>query len=421
MHEPPRPGVRWHRIAGAIVLTFLILEGFSQMAILAWSGQRYRSLSPYVWSPYGLVRNNPKLTSPAFTINRNGFRDERDYTQPKPPKTLRVLMLGGSTLYSGLQASVVDVIPETQRVDSRSTMAQFLRDRLAADPEMAGVPVEVLNASVNYNTIVEVSTAYLAEYAYWNPDFVIVAGSANNFSRAMRAGAVQRRDYGIMSAHLWRSEFDRMNRNDLMSASDGVIRSLADRSAAVALGAKFSSKAIDAAVSRSSVWSRSLPAATPTQPAPAPTRGVALADWDEFDRYVNEYLGYASAMTAMARRHDQQMAFFWEHLLAHVGEAKPLTPDERRLFAANVHPGSRKDAEYTYHARDRVAEFCGANGIAFLDPIERLKVHPGSVFIDYLHYTADGNRFMADFIYDQLRDAFHRRADELRAGRGSAH
>jgi hypothetical protein len=402
--------VRWRRVLGFLVLAALFTEGGARLAIYAWSGQSYRSLSPYVWSPYGLVRNNPKLTSPEFVINKNGFRDVRDYTQSKPPRTLRVILLGGSTLYSGLQASVFDVIPTTRRVDSRSTIAQFLRDRLAADPAFAGVQIEVINAAVNFNTIVEVSTAYLAEYAHWDADFIIVAGSSNNFSRAMPEGSVRRRDWTIMAPHAWRGEFERIvNGNDLLSTVDNGLRALGDHSAAVAGSAKLLSRAIDAAVGRSAALAGRLGL------LPASTKGITLANWGEYDQYVDEYLGYASAMVALAHYRHQEIAFFWEHLLAHVGSIKPLTQDEQTLFNANFGPWSAQDAAFTYHARDRVADFCARNGVPFLDPIERLKRHSGQVFIDYLHYTAEGNRFMSEFIYDQLREAFRLRAEQLRA------
>jgi hypothetical protein len=37
------------------------------------------------------------------------------------------------------------------------------------------------------------------------------------------------------------------------------------------------------------------------------------------------------------------------------------------------------------------------------------------VYIDYIHYTREGNRFMAKFMYDSLRDAIHERAARLRS------
>src|SRR6266550_2858135 len=94
--------IRWHRIWGLLLLSFLVIELVSQVFVYRWAGERFRTFEKYHWSAYGLVRNNPELTSPEFKINANGFRNARTLTREKPPNTLRVLMLGGSVLYSGL-------------------------------------------------------------------------------------------------------------------------------------------------------------------------------------------------------------------------------------------------------------------------------------------------------------------------------
>src|SRR3990172_1568332 len=94
--------IRWRRIVGVVLLLGLLAEGASQLVVFLCVGERYRTFAPYVWSPYGVVRNNPRLTSPQFKIDASGFRALRDYSREKPKRTLRVMMLGGSVLYSGL-------------------------------------------------------------------------------------------------------------------------------------------------------------------------------------------------------------------------------------------------------------------------------------------------------------------------------
>ena len=94
----PEPKVRWGRILAIFGLLLLLVEVGAQVFIYAWSGKRYQSLSPYIWSPYGLVRNNPRFTSVAFQINENGFRNLAPFTRKKPPNTLRVMVLGGSVM-----------------------------------------------------------------------------------------------------------------------------------------------------------------------------------------------------------------------------------------------------------------------------------------------------------------------------------
>ena len=64
--------IRWARIAAVLVVILGLVEAASQLFTYVWAGQPYRSFAKYRWSPYGLVRNNPELTMPGYTINANG-------------------------------------------------------------------------------------------------------------------------------------------------------------------------------------------------------------------------------------------------------------------------------------------------------------------------------------------------------------
>src|ERR1043165_3155531 len=70
----------------------------------------------------------------------------------------------------------------------------------------------------------------------------------------------------------------------------------------------------------------------------------------------------------------------------------------------------------TLFRSDRLSEFCDERGVTFLNPLDVLKTDCETVFIDYWHYTKEGNRAMAQFIYEQMKDTFHRRAQMLRKG-----
>ena len=45
-----------------------------------------------------------------------------------------------------------------------------------------------------------------------------------------------------------------------------------------------------------------------------------------------------------------------------------------------------------------------------------MKTNRDTLFIDYLHYTKEGNRAMARFIHEQMADTFRRRAQSVREG-----
>ncbi|HKQ53069.1 MAG TPA: hypothetical protein VJT74_11905, partial [Pyrinomonadaceae bacterium] len=388
--------IRWGRIFGLLILSLLVVELACQVYVYFWAGERFRSFHKQVWSPYGLVRNNPELTLPGFHHNRNGFRNVQDFTRAKPEKTLRVMMLGGSTLYSGIAGTHVR---GAERVDSNATVAQFLEQELRADPDLAGLNVEVINAAVNFNRIVEVSEGYLAEYAHWQPDVVIVFGSANNFNVSMpEQGEVYRREYGVQPDHAWKLEFDRAaNRRTFLALSEHVLLFAEENLAGVALAKKGLTSLIDDAFALTQRWSL----------AKRERKTKTHADREECDLYINEYLGYADALVAAAKRQDQEVAFFWEYFLRHLGGVRPFSDREQEVYD-KIHQGpNQEEIDFNFYARDRLAEFCHARGVAFLNPLDVLKTHAGTVFIDYLHYTKEGNQVMARFIYEQLKETFH--------------
>jgi hypothetical protein len=397
--------VRWGRIFGLLLLSLLIVEAASQIYVYAWAGERFRSFHKQTWSPYGLVRNNPDLTLPGFHHNRNGFRNLKDFTQKKPANTLRVIMLGGSTLYSGIASTHA---AGAERVDSDATAAQFLEGELRADPALAGLNVEVINAAVNFNRIVEISGGYLAEYAHWQPDVVIVFGSANNFNVSMpERGEVYRREYGVQPDHAWKAEFDRAaNRKTFLALSEHAVLYLEDNLASVALAKKVMTSAIDDAFALSK--RRSLA----RKPAPPRT----YADREECDLYINEYLGYADALVADAKRNGQDVAFFWEYFLRHLGGIRPFSDREQAVYDKIRRGQDGREIDFNFYARDRLAEFCDERGVTFLNPLDVLRTNRETVFIDYLHYTKEGNRAMARFIYERMRETFRRRAQMVREG-----
>ena len=400
--------VRWHRIVGILLVAVVVAEGLAQLAVFSWAGERFRSFSPYIWSPYGLVRNNPAFTSPKFRISPHGFRSTRDYEPKKPPGTIRVLMLGGSVLYSGLGGAVLAA--DADRVDSSSTIAQFLESRLSADPELKGLHAEVINAAVNFNRIVEVSSAYLTEYAYWEPDLVIICGSANNFSNGPKAGSIYERSFQIQTAHPWKLEFERLcNGHSLGTLLEFTWRQMAEHSASAAILRKGLTFAVDSAFAETASLQTRL-----GLEAPPPAQSFTPAGWDEYDRYIAEYLDYADAIVYPAKRQGQQVAFFWEYFLTHLDGIRPRSASEEAIYRGTRRASDAVDKEFDVYSRDKVRAYCESRGVAFLDPIDVLRQPSAPVYIDSLHYTREGNHIMADFMYEGLKDFVYSAARKLK-------
>ncbi len=383
--------IRWRRIFAILVVLVCVVELVSQAFTFLWAEHRYDSFSKYRWSPYGLVRNNPALTMPGYTINENGFRDLADYSEVKPPNTIRILMVGGSVLYSPLAGKMVSGV---ERVDSSSTIAQFLQQEMSSDPAFSGVRVEVLNAAVNFSRIQEVSAGYIYEYSNWDPDLVIVFGSGNNFGNYSPKGAVERRAFGFQTPHPWRLEFERVaNEHTFASFLGHSLAHVESELSSVAWAHKLGSALIDKLFDFSAKHDFS------RRPVPSSEPSTL----EEYDRYIAEYLGYADAMIAVARRRAQPIAFFWEYYLAHLKGVKTFSAGEEELFARLRTKRTPQDAAFCLHARDSIGAYLHTQNVPFVDPIETLQRESRTVFSDHIHYTSDGNHLIAKALYRQLR------------------
>jgi hypothetical protein len=293
-------------------------------------------------------------------------------------------------------------------------VAQFLERELRADPELAGIDVQGINAAVNFNRIVEVTENFIKDGVFYEPDIVVVGGSANNFAYYMTSADVRARRGGIQMPHPWELEFQRrVNRGTFVSLGENTLDTLDHYSATTAVARKIASGTVDGAFSASTAlaWSWGISTIPTTAPPGAP------ATFPEFDQYVDEYLGYADALVAVATRHHAAVAFFWEYLLGSLGGIKPMSADEATVYGIVRRPTWEVDKSFDDHARDRVRTYCDERGVTFVDPLEELRRSDDTIFIDYLHYTAEGNRFMAHVIYDRLKNVFHERARALREER----
>lgn len=299
---------------------------------------------------------------------------------------------GGSVLYSGLAGARLE---QYGRVSGAETIAPYLEAMLAADPRFAGRTVEVINAAVNFNRIVEIASAYLEEYLHWQPDLVVVFGSVNNFNWYRRTGDLAAGNTALQLPHPFRLEFERqVNEHSLAAFIERAWRTGAEHSAALALA----SKACVALADRLVQWAQRL--AAPVMPPDAAEPGPETAE--ESRAYFQIYASYADAMVAAARRAKQDIAFVWEPALGNLDGLKPLSADERALLksiaSSHDHSAQFETARKAFHTLFDTA------GVPVIDPTEALRTKPETVFIDYVHYTPDGNRFVASLVYKELSD-----------------
>ncbi|MDQ6828455.1 MAG: hypothetical protein M3081_06265, partial [Gemmatimonadota bacterium] len=219
-------------------------------------------------------------------------------------------------------------------------------------------------------------------------------------------------------------EFDRLaNGHGAQSWTENSLRTLEEHLASVAIARRALSMAIDRVAlfpTRYDVAERArraLPArvARTSLGAGAPAPLPRLADSAAVEHTLHDYLGYADAVVAAAREHDQDVAFFWEYFIGHMGGIKPFSADERYLYGAE-RATRPEDVQYNFAMRDRIRAHLDSVRVPLIDPMPELRRYDGTVWIDYLHYTKNGNRFMAEVMYDRLKPLIYARAARVRAG-----
>lgn len=389
---------RLGRVIAALIAALLLIELGARVIVFNFAGEGFRSLALYRWSAYGLVRNNPELTSPSFKINKAGLRSMREFSREKPPGTFRVLLLGGSVLYAGIGGAAR--LEAHGRVRSDQTIADYLQHELGKDPAFAGRKVEVINGAVNFNRIVESSAGYLADYIHWAPDYVVVFGSVNNFSQTRHAGEFARGRTALQWQHPWHGEFQRLvNNHGFAAMIERFWRTGGEHSAALALATKVFSQAADRLVGLSS---RSALAGAPSLPV------RPLESEVERRQYFNLFATYADALVAAAGRQDTGIAFAWEPMLSDLGGIKPLSPEERTIYPI-VKRAPEAVAQYDA-SRRLFVDYFTARRVPVFDPTDDLRRQPETVFIDYGHYTAGGNRWVAQRLYAHIGDDIRARA-----------
>lgn len=235
---------------------------------------------------------------------------------------------------------------------------------------------------------------------------MVVFGSANNFFDALSLEQFQAGAYGVRLPHPWERDCQRLaNERSLATWLELGARAAADHSALATMLSKIASKVLDAA--QGLVNRYAVDADTARTPERAPTA-------DEETPVFEEYAALVEGVVATARARGQDLAFFWEYYLDDLRHIKPLSEAERGL--ARTVPEDEGSRAFHFRMRDRWTAYLRDRGVPSVDPLERFRREPGTIFIDYLHYTRHGNAVMADELYRGLRPGLVERLEKRRAG-----
>ena len=165
-------------LVGGFILGLLIVEvalrilGYSEPNLYTTDQYRGVALKP---GAEGWWRREGEAY---IRINSEGLRD-REHTKQKPPRTLRIAVLG-------------DSYAEALQVPLEKTFWAVLENRLSACERLTGQRVEVINFGVSgYGTALELITLRRQVWEY-SPDIVVLAFTTGNDisdnSRALKGG-----------------------------------------------------------------------------------------------------------------------------------------------------------------------------------------------------------------------------------------
>ena len=165
-------GIRALALCAALAIALLVLEG----AVRLRQRMRYGASSPTVHKlvedpSSGLMIPTPRMKRAGIMINTKGFRSP-EIDEPKPPGTLRIAFLGGSTTYCAEVSAQEITWPHivTEQVRTRYP------DRLV-DYVNAGVP--------GYSTAQSIKNLE-SRVASLDPDVIVIYHGTNDLSSDTR-------------------------------------------------------------------------------------------------------------------------------------------------------------------------------------------------------------------------------------------
>ena len=151
-------------------------------------------------------RINPAYRRVDIQHNAQGFRRAASTSLEKPPNTIRIFLLGGSTAW-GAQGSFSDIDNRYSRIYNNQLIDAYLEQKLSA-----AVPSrhwEVINAAASGYRIHQHLTLLESRILRYRPDCVILLDGYNDFMTLFHTAAVGgQSDFDIYESTAGREEFD---------------------------------------------------------------------------------------------------------------------------------------------------------------------------------------------------------------------
>lgn len=170
----------------SVVCLLVVLEVASYVVIVAKGHQERRGKYPYnrMVSGYTVFKNVPgydmgsstlreQPSDPDVVLDEYGFLSAQPISKPKPPRTVRIFIMGGSAAFGAGQNSAFHAVhPYPDGVHSYPrNIAGQLRDFL--EQEDSDVTYEVINAAAYARRFHQSTLLYMETVSQLSPDYIV--------------------------------------------------------------------------------------------------------------------------------------------------------------------------------------------------------------------------------------------------------
>jgi hypothetical protein len=379
---------KWARLVfiAMIIATMALIEGGTRLHHWYKHGDLPNQRPMHLVDFFRFYKVNPGYRSDHIRINSAGFRSDEEITPEKPNDMIRIVVVGGSTVW-GDDAHY----PMTGIIDNRQTIASHLERilRTRAEQLQVKVPIQVINAGVIGYRLFQDEAYYNYEIAGYKPDLVIAIDGHNDLDSLQ---------LGVDSYHHKQDEtlYKAMNNpgfGDLFSqaAKFAETHSMFVR--------KSMSKLRDAA-NKAGLESTTYQQKFDQKPSEL-----------KMQRWLNDYVMTVRRFDASVRLAGGRILFAVQSEA--LGESmKPLTQEEKVIrehwkYYKWLHTEGRS------RLVARMKEVSQQNNIWFMDISDVFSGENGQVYLDYTHLTDRGNELVAERLAKSIdNEVFHPRPRE---------
>jgi lysophospholipase L1-like esterase len=358
-----------------VLVVLLVLQGAAHVYLRVARGYDGKHLMQYEFDPYkNILPTRNYVDTRGIRHNAVGFRRDGEVALAKPPNTLRIFLMGGSTAY-GLGG----VWPHIQRdfavIKNDQTIDAALERRLRG--AFPGKTVEVINAAIT-STWTHHSLIYLYQSILkYDPDLILFLDGYNDF----------------FITNSWHDQFASYAyaRNAQVIMGDPTLSSFVTMNGwwffrEFALAHVLGRVAREAKVLLTPRGDRS----------PIDTRR-------EFEKLQTVFRANAGKtherIAALLRHENVQAVFMLQPMLILERDRAEATPIEQRMFAFNVESYLPNYEGFMRLAAPWIvgeeAAMARRMGASFLDLTGVFKGVKGQMYTDYCHLTPLGNEVVA--------------------------